>query len=472
MFESKRAMRPKIGVFALGLEAYWAEFSGLLDRLQRYEAYIEQQLASWGEIVTGGMVDSESRARAAGELFANEQVDVIFMYVATYAPPSHVLPVIQVAGAPGVVLNLQPSPALDYENATLEEWLANSSAAWVPEICSGLLRARYPFKVVSGMLCDDSDAWQELREWCLAAYACHYVKQARLGLLGPAYAHGRGPSTDYTVVQKQLGCHIEALAIDELNARVREAGARALRDKLHEIESSFDFVGSLAVEDIERSARVAVGMDRLIQDFNLDGLTCPCREHIDGEGEYRQMAGAMLVGNTLLTTQGIPCSAEGDLASIFAMLVMDRLGSGGSFSRFYAMDFVEQFVLMGSTSSINLTGTSQRPQLRKAPQYGHQDYNLVIEVKLRYGPVTILSAAQQSDSTIKFLVAEGQNIAGPTLRAGNAHNRVRFTLDAPSFMTCWSEAGATGNVTLGVGAAAELVSKVGYILGVETLHFV
>ena len=40
---------------------------------------------------------------------------MIFLYVSTYALSSTVLPVVQQAGVPVVVLNLQPVPQLDYD---------------------------------------------------------------------------------------------------------------------------------------------------------------------------------------------------------------------------------------------------------------------------------------------------------------------------------------------------------------------
>jgi len=478
MFESKRAVRPKIGVFAIGLAAYWPQFEGLHDRLQRYGAYVEQQMAQWGDVAAGGMVDSVEKAHETGALFAREQVDIVFVYTATYATSSQVLPVIQVAKAPTVVLNLQPAAALDYENATTGEWLANCSACCVPEICMALTRARLPFKVVSGILFDDPSAWNEIREWCLAAKAAHHIRGARFGFLGHTYPGMLDMYSDFTVVQGQLGSHIEVLEIDDLVARVQDAPADAVREKIHDIETTFDFAepttdpiaAPIEPEDIEWSARVAVGLDALVKDFDLDALAYYYRGLAENENE-RTTAG-MIVGNTLLTAQGIPCSGEGDLKNAIAMLIMDRLGCGGSFTEFYALDFVERFVLMGHDGPGHIAISNQRPILRKLKLYhGKRGFGVSVEFKVQYGPVTILGVTQQADSRLKFLVAEGESIAGPTLRVGNTNSRIRFALDPASFATRWSEAGPTHHVALGVGAVGKQASKVGYLLGLETMQF-
>ena len=66
------------------------------------------------EIVNLGLVDSADRARDAGHQFRRNDVDLIFLYVTTYALSSTVLPVVRRAGVPIVVLNLVPEPSIDF----------------------------------------------------------------------------------------------------------------------------------------------------------------------------------------------------------------------------------------------------------------------------------------------------------------------------------------------------------------------
>ncbi|HSB16613.1 MAG TPA: hypothetical protein VLE22_19330, partial [Bryobacteraceae bacterium] len=153
----------RVGIFGIGLAAYWPQFPGLKERLEGYQAEVEARCASFGaRLVSAGLVDTPERARRAGEQFARERVDLLLCYVGTYATSSQVLPVIQQARAPVVVLNLQPVPALDYENTDTGEWLANCSACCVPEISNALARSSIPFHVVSGVLFEDDAAWREI----------------------------------------------------------------------------------------------------------------------------------------------------------------------------------------------------------------------------------------------------------------------------------------------------------------------
>ena len=121
--------RAKVGVFGIGLEAYWEQFDGLRERLEAYHESVVERIGRWATVVSPGLVDTAPKAHAAGERFSEEKVDLIFCHAATYATSSQVLPAVQRAGVPVVVLNLQPSSSLDYTNTDTGEWLANCSAS-------------------------------------------------------------------------------------------------------------------------------------------------------------------------------------------------------------------------------------------------------------------------------------------------------------------------------------------------------
>jgi L-arabinose isomerase len=474
---ANRMEQPLIGIFGVGLQAYWEQFPSLQERLTGYLRLIEERLGQWGVVASGGMVDTYEAARSASDTLASARVDVLFIYAATYATSSLVLPVVQATKAPVVVLNLQPVPALDYEAMTTEEWLANCSACCVPEIGGALTRAHLAYKVVSGALFEDERAWREMEAWCRVAGAAHAVRHARFGFLGHTYAGMLDLYSDFTAISGQLGSHIEVLEIDDLVDRVRAATERQIQDKLAEIQATFDLAdvgidpiaAPVAREDLEWSARVAVGLDALARDFNLSALAYYYRGLEGNENE--QVTAGMIVGNSLLTARGIPCSGEGDLKNAIAMLIMDRLGAGGSFTELYAMDLREQFVLMGHDGPMHLAIADQRPVLRKLKLYhGKRGFGVSVECKVKVGPVSILGVTQQGSGGLKFLVARGESIAGQTFRIGNTNSRIRFALDPASFVTRWSEEGPTHHSALGIGDQAEVLLKVGWLLNVPCVH--
>ena len=470
-----REGEPRVGVFGIGLAAYWPQFDGLRDRLAGYQRGIEERLEGMGaEVVSAGLVDSAQSARQAGEALAGARVDLLLLYTATYATSSQVLPVVQAAGAPVVILNLQPTRTLDYESMTTAEWLANCSACCVPEIAGAFARARIPCRIVTGTLLDGDPAWDALGDWLAAARAVSGLRSARIGFLGHTYPGMLDLYSDFTQVQVQTGAHVEVLEIDDLVSRVESAASEAIERKHNEIKEVFDLAepgsdpiaAEITPEIFDWSARVAVGLDRLVDDFELDGLTYYYRGVGDNIAE--RVSAGLIVGNSLLTARGVPTAGEGDLKTNIAMLLLDRLGVGGSYTEFYGLDFDDQFILMGHDGPAHLAIADGRPVARALELYhGKAGAGLSIEMKVRLGPVTILGVTQTADGRLKLLAAEGESVAGPTFRIGNTNSRIRFPRDPATFFDDWCAQGPTHHVALGIGHQIERLRKVAALLDLD-----
>jgi L-arabinose isomerase len=466
---------PRVGVFGIGLAAYWPQFDGLRERLEGYQRRIEAGLEEMGaEVVSAGLVDSAQAARQAGATLGAARLDLVMLYAATYATSSQVLPVVQALDAPVVILNLQPTRTLDYEGMTTGEWLANCSACCVPEIAGAFTRARIPYRTVTGTLMGSDPAWDVLREWLDATYAVHSLRAARIGFLGHTYPGMLDLYSDFTQVQAQTGAHVEVLEIDDLVERVESADAATIERKGEEIRQTFDLADAgidpiaaeITPEIFDWSARVAVGLDRLVEDFELDGLTYYYRG-VGGNIAERVAAG-LIVGNSLLTARGVLASGEGDLKTNVGMLLLDRLGAGGSYTEFYALDFDEEFILMGHDGPGHLAIAEGRPVARALKLYhGKAGAGLSIEMKVRLGPVTILGLTQTADGRLKLIAAEGESIAGPTFKIGNTNTRIRFTSGPTAFFDAWCAQGPTHHVALGIGHQLSRVRKIADLLGFD-----
>ena len=458
--------RARVGVFGIGLAAYWPQFAGLKERLEGYHRHVVERVAGWAEVISAGLVDTPERAREAGLELARQDLDLILCHVATYATSAQVLPVVQKARLPVVVLNLQPSAALDYENADTGEWLAHCSACAAPEIANAFARAGVDFRVVSGMLFEDAAAWGQIRHWCEAAGVARAVRESRIGFLGHTYPGMLDMYSDFTQVHGQLGAHIEVLEMCDLAVRVLRVSDAEVLKKLAHAAEVFRIEDGVVAEDLQWAARVAVGLDRLVEDFALDGLTYYYRG-LEGN-EYERLGAGLILGNSLLTARGVPASGEGDLKTCLAMLMMDRFGAGGSYTEFYAMDFREGFILMGHDGPGHIAISDEKPILRSLELYhGKRGYGVSVEFKVKTGPVTILGLTQTADGRLKLIGAEGESLPGPILRVGNTNSRLRFRLPPAEFVNRWCAEGPTHHCALGVGHNLGRIAKLASLLQVS-----
>lgn len=474
--------KPKVGIFGIGLAAYWPQFKGLREHLIGYQREIETRLRPWADVVSAGLVDTAEKSVVAGEKFRNAGVGLVFCHVGTYSTSSQVLPAVQIPGVPVVILNLQPDAQLDYERTTTGQWLEMCQACCVPEISCAFARCSIDFHVVTGMLRPDDDitepaerAWREIHEWCEAAKVQQTLARARMGFLGNTYPGMMDMYSDFTQHQGQLKTHVEVLEMCDLQQRVDKATPKEIAAKRREMMKFFEISGDSPIDPLAKkpgtqalqwACRVAVGLDKLAADYDLDGLAYYYRGR-DGN-EYERLGAGVIVGCSLLTGRGIPCAGEGDLKNCQAMKIMDILGAGGSYTEFVVMDFRDEVVLMGHDGPFHIAIAEGKPMLRGLGLYhGKRGSGVSVEARVKNGPVTILGLTQTREGNLKFIAAEGECVPGPVLQLGNTNSRLKFPLPVTDFLNRWSTEGPTHHCALGVGHQLSTIRKAASLLKIE-----
>ncbi len=96
----------KIGLFGIGLDVYWEQFSGLKEKLESYVNIVHKKISEEKvEVIDLGLIDTVEKAMEAGHSFRKNDVDLIFLYVTTYALSSTILPVVQRANVSVLTLS-------------------------------------------------------------------------------------------------------------------------------------------------------------------------------------------------------------------------------------------------------------------------------------------------------------------------------------------------------------------------------
>jgi L-arabinose isomerase len=467
----------KIGLFGIGLDAYWPQFAGLKQRLEGYLGVVEGKLQRTGiEIVNLGLIDTPEKAFEAGHAFRTADVDLIFLHVTTYALSSTVLPVVQRAKVPVIILNLSPEAAIDYAafNAMGDrtkmtgEWLASCSACPVPEIANVFNRARISFHQITGQLHDDPECWKEVDAWMDAARVAGVMFHNRLGLMGHYYGGMLDIYSDLTQQCAHFGGHMETIEVDELAALRREVTAGQLRDRVDEFFKKFDVQADCLESELQRAARTSVALDRLVAEHALGSMAYYYMG--TGNDENEDAISSIILGNSLLTARGVPVAGEYEVKNAQAMKIMDSFGVGGSFTEYYAMDWNADAVLMGHDGPGHIAIAEGKTKVRPLAVYhGKVGRGLSVEMSVKRGPVTLLSVVQTVEGRLKFLVAEGESVAGPILEIGNTNSRYRFSIGARRFVNEWNVHGPAHHCAVGVGHIAPKIGKLGKLLGMETV---
>ncbi|PNY79807.1 arabinose isomerase [Deinococcus koreensis] len=467
----------RVGLFGIGLDAYWPQFDGLEARLTGYVAQVAARLERPGvEVVNLGLIDSPPAALAAGHALRRADVDIVFLYVTTYALSSTVLPVVQRAGVPVVILNLQPEAALDYarlnalgsRTAMTGEWLAFCSACPVPELANVFTRAGVAFHQVTGVLQGDPQVWHEVDGWVEAARVAHVMAHTRLGLMGRPYTGMLDIYTDPTLQAITFGTHIQHVEVDELAAIRRDVTEAEAAGRVDLFRDTFDVQPDCDGAELSRAARTSVALDRLVERHDLGALAYFAESTPGHENE--DVISSVILGCSLLTGRGVPVAGEYEIKNVHAMKIMDSFGAGGSFTEFYALDFTDDVVLMGHDGPGHPRIAQGKTKVRPLAVYhGKVGRGLSVEMSVQHGPVTLLSVVEDGGK-LKLLVAEGESVAGPILEIGNTNSRYRFSVGARAFVDAWSAQGPAHHCAVGVGHLADRIRQLGALKGLRVVQ--
>jgi L-arabinose isomerase len=491
----KPSRKPRIGLYSVGLKAYWEQFPGLRERLIGYGKFIEKRISAWGEVYNYGLVDTEGEARKAGEWLKARDVDLVFCHSATYCTSSAVLPVHQICSAPAVILNLQPTDRINYDKTTTGEWLAHCGACPVPEFANAFNRAGIPFRVVNGLLGLEETpaisltneatstrkeavrAWKEIEEWVRAASVPRTLRYSRFGFLGHTYSGMLDMYSDFTMVQAQTGLHIEMLEMCDLDRIMQTVTEQEIASKRAEILEMFEISGDSPSDPIARkpteeqmawSCKVAAAQEKLVREYDLDALCY--YYHGAPDNPYEKLQAGFIVGHSLLTAKGIPCSGEGDLKTAVAMKICDILGTGGSFSEIVVVDYQDETILLGHDGPFHLAIAEGKPILRGMGLYhGKQGSGVSVEAKVKMGPVTTLNVTQTIDGRLKMIVSEALSTDGPTMKIGNTQTPVKFRQHPDEYMARWFAEAPTHHCAMAIGHHASLFKKVGELMNIPVV---
>ena len=478
MIERKKPRTARIGVFAVAHGTYWDQFEGLLDNIMGYHRDFITMLEKNGvEVADFGMVDSSEKAYDKAREMAGAGIDLIMCNMVTYATSSVFAPIIRDVNVPMILIALQPRAGLDYSKASTFMQLENDNICSVPEFIGVANRlGKKVHDVVIGTLYDDAEAEAEVARWCDIAKVLHDLKGARIGLMGHALEAMYDMHADPTAVSSAFGLHVPLLEIDDVLDVYNTVTEEEIAEKIAVIDAEFDMpepvsdpvTSKLTDEDKYQAAKSAVALDKFVEKYNLTGLAY----YYEGqEGSlHRQVATTFIVGNSILNAQGIPMCGEFDIKTCVAMLIMDRLGIGGSFAEFHPFDFTEDFILVGHDGPHHLAIADGKPILRSLKKYhGKPGHGASVEFKIKEGDITMLGITQTADGRFKFVIGEGVSKKGPIPPTGNTNTRGFFAPTTKEFIKKWVMEGPTHHYALGVGKHADTIKKIADILGIEAV---
>ncbi len=476
----RKPLNANVGVMSVGLDTYWNQFPGLLDEMNRKTAVFVRKLEQHHVAVSDfGMIDNAEKAYIALPLIKAADLDVLFVDMVTYATSATFGAIVREMQCPVVLVALQPLTAMDYPNGTTFMQLCNDDFCSVPEFTGVACRMGKPVAdVILGTLENDIAVDVQIAEWCRIAHVRHDLRRARIGHMGHVLEAMLDMQTDPTTLTAAFGCHAVQCEPDEImreysvltadDPEVKAMSARILEFFDTPDPVSDPLTTKLTDADLLTASRVGVALDRFIAKKKLDGFAY--YYEAAPESEMRKLVTNFIVGNSLLTAAGFPMCGEFDIKTCVAMLIMDRLEIGGSFAEFHPIDFERDTVLVGHDGPHHLNIADRKPVIRSLSKYhGKPGSGAGVEFNIKTGPITMLSIGVKADGKFKFIIAEGESMAGAIPPTGNTNTHGKFQPDVRTFLKSWSMEGPTHHFALGIGHHADTIQKIAATFNIEAV---
>ena len=450
--------KTKIAVVPLGHYVYFQQFDGLREDLMKKTEEFARFLDETSEIIVTDYVDNVDKAFEVVQELKRKDVDGAFMLLTTYLPSAVAAPFAIYLDVPQILIAIQPLDHLDYTKCTTYMQLVNDDVCAMPEISGSYVRLgrKMPPCIVAAASQEEEIA-KQVHIWQKAIEAKSAFKYAKIGYLGHTYEGMYDMHTDPTAFSGTFGSHVKMLEMCELVKYAKETTEKDIDAKVEVVRETFSIqepsidplTDYVKEEDLRWSARMACALDRMVEE---NGLTALAYYYKGENNEYENVAASLIVGNTLLTTSGIPLAGEADLKTAATMLIMNRIGGGGSFAEIHPFDIENNCVLIGHDGPHNINISQGKPILRKLKKYhGKAGSGIGVEFSLKAGEITMLSMNYLPNGRFKLVAATGISHDGAIPQTGNTNTRVSFNMPVTEFLRRWCEAGPTHHLALGIG---------------------
>ncbi|MCL5072973.1 MAG: hypothetical protein M1308_19105 [Actinobacteria bacterium] len=299
-----------------------------------------------------------------------------------------------------------------------------------------------PF-LVSGSY-DEREPYEKIRKIGYTARVLKELKTVRLGVLPYRNEQMIVTYVDEFRLYSQLGPAVDFISVLQLKKSSKNMPESEIHKYVEEIKTKFKIDRRITAKNLFNSAQAALGLQKIIEDRQLDGLALS-----DLNKELHEVMGLRpcLYPEKLAHSSKV-VGNEGDLGCTTGMLILQKLtGNPVMFTEIFNFDRKDNTIVAGHAGPSNYYLAQQESAVKITPDYELMDARSGIsgvwmEFIGKPGRVTILNLICTLDS-FQFTILGGQSLGGKVRLDGYPHYHVKIDPEINNFLVSNAENGVS-----------------------------
>ena len=462
-------LKLKIGFLACGYFEYWRMYEHLREQVETDMKKIADRLSLKYNIVYPGLVETLDTANAAGETFKKEQIDLLIISEGTYCPDYFVHEVLLhlPSNIPLIVFASQPHTRLDY-NVGYDQCLRSSGPMALVQLTGGFRKMGKfeKYEVVIGAI-GDKNVYEEIDRIIQVHTTIKNLKYMVIGTIGHVFRGMYDFNFDKTSITGKLGPHIMDVQLEHLVHILDQLDAKddSITKLCKKVRKHYHVAG-LEDDDILRSARLAVALQQLIRQYNLNGLVLLGQHFI----EVKANASCYLGLSEILCSDQAVAVTEGDvLGCIMSKVLKDFTGHTPFFGEWEEIDQSLNAVMLLGHGFIDPRECRKDRPVQVGPaceNWGFEGNSVGFEATYPPGPVTMTHIIQDGNGW-RLLISEGELLDTPPLKINESSMIVRVDKPVKEYLKQIMQFGFSHHCIAAPGTVAEQLECFARQLGLE-----
>ena len=457
----------KVGLLAGAYFEYYRMWGEGYERQIRADAEVVAQnlRQRFGDLVYPGLCDTMDKCAGGGDLFKEQEVDVVVLCEMTYFPDYMPLEALgRVKDVDLILFSTQSEPVIR-QDIDYPQVIRDSAIIGLVQFAGAIKKVGWfkNFKSVVGWL-EDQAAYDQIERYANAAWVYRNLQNKNIGVVGHVFRGMYDFEHDKTKIKGLLGpnciniqvSHLvdlwEAVDMEEVAALEAEV---VRRFKIRDIDDT----------DIHKAARLAIAMKDLVNRFHLDALCYLGQHHV----EQKTQTTAYL-GSAMLQEQGIMAISEGDVHGVTMMLIQHMLtGSSPFFGEWSGFDEELDALMVVMHGFVDPTIVKDPDQIwvTSSPEnWGYTGNGFSFEATAKPGVATIGHLIEDQEG-YRMLISRGEILDLPPLPIRESSFRMRMGKPIKSYLVELLDHGFAHHTIVGYGDLTDELSLIADLMGIK-----